>query len=658
LTVVVVAALVGGFYFLLYPVKRYPNPIGWDTPRYLLQTSIVGQHGLRGVPPSLPPPGKTLTSRAAFPVLALTLSSLLSVSTFKLAETLPIAATVASALAAAALASAALRRRTWDFAVVAMLVGVSPVLIRLMAPETYTDNLFLMAIFTAALVPLMLTARDGEGFAPAVLLLAAGALAHSAFFAAGMVVLVLVSLLLLPESLRARRAGAPRLATPSGRLAAALAAGTALAAALMFGLLRRAPDSPRLSPGELSKKLREDVWLYAFPATVPLAAVGAAAVASPARPGKGPRGNGNGPAEGFGRRFLFVVLVAWTAVVLAGLAAFFLGANLPAHRFLASFLALPIAAALGVLALSAWAGRRVRPAAGARVATAVVAAALIGSVGLGAWELYVHLPAERGVEWIEFHKVQDTANAAAYLDAMHVSDDTAVVFVIDDPGSNPLSNIPQLAYIVRSALPAGRVEHSWFYVGNPERYLAGEPTLRSRPLTYDANSQAFWRPLKRMLDGSATPPVAILLNHVSPFYETVRGAHPDWEVAPGVIVLAGPRPAAPLGYAPAPWGLRTVPEGVVVSIGTLAVLAVIGLGWALALLPTGLRSFEVLALALSFGIAFVILAGVVVDAVGIRLAGVGGALTLLLAGGAGWAGALWRLRRIRASGSGGPFPPL
>ena len=351
--------------------------------------------------------------------------------------------------------------------------------------------------------------------------------------------------------MRARRGGAGALATPSARLAAAIGGGAALAAALMFGLLRKAPDSPRLSSGELSKKLREDVGLYAFPATVPLAVVGAVSMAAPAR-GKngGIEGNGGSAGASFGARFLLVLLAAWTAVVLAGLAAFLLGANVPAHRFLASFLALPIAAALGVLAVSAWTGRRVRPAVRGRAAGAVVAAAAIAFAGFGAWELYVHLPATRGVEWIEFHKVQDTADAAAYLDAMRVSPDTPVVFVIDDAGDNPLSNIPELAYIVRSALPASRIERSWFYVGNPDRYLAGEPTLRSRPRTYDANSQAFWRPLKRLLDGPGIRPVAVLLNHVSPFYETVKARHPDWEVAPGVIVLEGPRPATPLGYAP------------------------------------------------------------------------------------------------------------
>lgn len=649
LTVCLVATVVAGFYFLLYPVKRYPNPIGWDAPKYLLQTSIVAEHGLQGVPTALPPPGKTLTSRAAFPVLSLTLSSLFSVSTFKLAETLPIAGAVATALAAAAFVSVALRRRTWEFAVVGFLVGVSPVLIRLMAPETYADNLFLMAILAAAQVPTLIAARDGSGFVPAVLLLGAAALAHSTFFASGMIVLVLVTALLIPESVRAHRDGAALSATPSGRLAAVLGGAAALAAALMFGVLRRPPDTPRLSHGELLKKLRQDTGLYVFPVTLPLAAAGGATLATRGRRrGRQPYDTGR---EAFGARFLLLLLCAWSAVVLAALVAFRLGANIPAHRFLASFLALPIAVAVGVLGLGAWLGRRVRSAkAGRRATAAVVGAAVIGFGALAVWEYYVDLPANRGVEWLEFHKVQDTANAAAYLDAVDVPADTPVVFVVDDPGNNPLSNIPELAYIVRSALPADRILHSWFYAGNPDTYLAGKPTLRARPATYNAISKSFWRPLRRLLDRPATRPVALLLNHVTPFYERIKARHPDWEVAPGVIVLEGPRPATPLGYAPAPWGLRTVPEGVAVSVGTLAVLALIGLGWAVALLPAGLRSFEVLALALSFGLAAVILAGVAMDVLGVRLAGVGGTLTLALAAGAGWLAAVVRLRHRAGAG--------
>jgi hypothetical protein len=280
----------------------------------------------------------------------------------------------------------------------------------------------------------------------------------------------------------------------------------------------------------------------------------------------------------------------------------------------------------------------------------VVAVAVTVVAVWGIRQLYFVLPAKRGVEWIEYHKVQETANAAAYLDAEKVPAGSPVVFVVDDRGNNPLSNVPELAYITRAALPADRVLHSWFYVGNPENYLAGRPTHRSHPQTYDANSDAFWRPLAAMIRRTPTPPVALLLRSLTPFYDAMLSRHPGWEAAPGVIVVDGPRPAHPLGPAVAPYGMRTVPQGVALSVGTLVVLALIGLGWAAALLPSGLRSFEVLALSLSFGLGFLIFSGILLDAFGVRLGGGGGTATVVLAAASGWAAALVRLRARR-----GPF---
>ena len=117
-----VAAGVAVFFLAIYKVRHYPMPIGWDTPRYLSQTNFVAERGLTSVPHALPPPSKTLTSRAGFPVMVLSLSSLFGVSTFKTAAIVPAVAAVAIALAAGALVSASLRRPAWEAAVVAVLV--------------------------------------------------------------------------------------------------------------------------------------------------------------------------------------------------------------------------------------------------------------------------------------------------------------------------------------------------------------------------------------------------------------------------------------------------------------------------------------------------------------------------------------------------------
>ncbi len=624
---------VAAFYFVLYPVRHYPNPIGWDTPHYLMQATIVGAKGLSGVPARLPPPSVSLASRAAFPVLVLSLSSLFSASTYKLAETVPVVAAMATALGAGAFVSVSLRKGARDLAVVAFLVGVSPVLIRLMAPETYSDNLFFMAVVTTALVPLMFVMRDGRGYVASVLLLTAGAIAHLPFFLAAVAVLLVVGTAFVPESWRAwRRHEAPLLSTPTGRLGVVLGGTAGLAGGYVFGLLRGAPSAPRLSAHEISKKLGEDVGLYAFPVTVPMAAAGAAHAGLSRRAGAW--------RERFGPRFFLVVCAAWGAVVALGVVAFALGARVPAHRFLATLVPLSVLAAVGVLAGAEWLWAR-----GARLlGAAVLLAAVVGLTAFGAHLYYVRLPRERGVEWLELHAIQSTANAMAYLDAERVPADAPVVFVIDDRGRNPVSNLPHLAYILRSAMPADRILDSWFYVGDPGRYLAGQQTVRTRPKSYRSISASFWRPLQLMRSEAPTRPVALLLRSTNPAYDRARSEHPSWVAAPGVIVLNGPRPGRVLPSAAPPWGLRGVVEGVALPAGTLLVLTLLGLAWAVALLPPGPRSFEVLALAPGFGFALLILIGVVADSVGVRLAAWGGRLTALSAVAVGAALAARRLR--------------
>jgi hypothetical protein len=236
--------------------------------------------------------------------------------------------------------------------------------------------------------------------------------------------------------------------------------------------------------------------------------------------------------------------------------------------------------------------------------------------------------------------VQDAATAAFYLQQEHIAAGAPVVFVIDDSGPNPLSYTPEEMYIIRSVLPAERIEHAYAYVGNPLSYLAGRPTQRDQPKTYDANEQRFWPTIQTLLPHH---PVALLLSSFNPLYGKVAAAHPDWVVAPNVLALNGPHPAQPLPLPPTPSGPHTVAQGAVLGGGTMVVLVLIGLGWAIVLLPRSLRPFEVFALSPAAGIAALLLAGIAVDAVGIRLAGLGGTLAIVLASASGW-GAAWYFR--------------
>ena len=120
------------------------------------------------------------------------------------------------------------------------------------------------------------------------------------------------------------------------------------------------------------------------------------------------------------------------------------------------------------------------------------------------------------------------------------------------------------------------------------------------------------------------------------------------------MVLQGPRPARILASTIPPWGLRSIPQGLFLGVGTIVVLAVIGLGWAIALLPGKLRLYELLAVSPAFGIGFLLLTGVLTDSAGIRLQGVGGSLAIVVSAAAGW---LLAVRRWRRPGSPSQLAP-
>ena len=152
-------------------------------------------------------------------------------------------------------------------------------------------------------------------------------------------------------------------------------------------------------------------------------------------------------------------------------------------------------------------------------------------------------------------------------------------------------------------------------------------------------------------------PVALVLSSYNPLYAVEAARHPDWLVAPGVLAPNGPRPAAPVAQPPIPTGPTTVPQGVVLGAGTLVALTLIGVGWAAALLPAGVRPFEALALSPAFGVAFLLLAGVAWDAFGLRLTGMSGALVPVVTAAVGGGAALARLRQVGAGGRADPRGP-
>ena len=641
LLVCLAGGLVSAFYLGLY--RHLREPIGWDTARYLDQTNLVVKYGLSGVARlSLPRPHKVLTSRVGFPVMVLTLSRLFRASTFKLAALVPIASIAATALAAGAFVSYTFRREAATLATVALVVGTSASMTQLIG-GTYVDNLLAGAVFAAALVPLVAVVRDGRAYLATILLLGVGGLAHPAFFGFMLAVLGLTALLYVPMSWREWRKGTSGLlSTPSVRLAKALGGAGAFTAIGIYGLVRTTPSPAELTRGEFAEKIRYVLPLYRLPFTVPLAAVGAGSVGLGLRPSntetKGALGSGRRSPE-FQKGFFLLLMAAWTTVAVMGILAFYLGRASPAHRFLAFLLPLPILMALGILGIGQLVGRS-----GARALGVVVILVGIAAAGwMGYRNLYGTL-AHRGLEYIDEGKTHDALSAEAYLHAVGIPDTQPIVFVIDDSGPVPQLFIPEMTHIMRAAFPADRIQNAYYYVGTPDNYSAGRPTvLPNDTRNYNVVSTRFWNDLQSVL---SQRPIALVLDSYNPVYGEFASAHPELVVAPGVVTLNGPKPDSPVTVGAIP----TAPVGLIhaglYGVSTLVVLTLIGLGWVIALMPWDLRPFEKLALGSGMGIAVLIIAGTLADRLGVALSGLGGGLTGPCAGVAGWLVA-WRRVHVR-----------
>src|SRR6266498_4617777 len=157
-----------------------------------------------------------------------------------------------------------------------------------------------------------------------------------------------------------------------------------------------------------------------------------------------------------------------------------------------------------------------------------------------------------------------------------------------------------MAYMIRSVLPAERILHAYVYVGDPENYLARRPTYRDTPTDYNTNARRFWPSIERLLPRR---PVALLLASYNGAYGGFVASHPGSVVADNVAVRAGPRLPSPIARPSFPSGPRGDLQGGALGAGTLLMLALVGIGWAVAALPRGLRPFELLALSPAVGIA-------------------------------------------------------
>jgi hypothetical protein len=616
------AGLVMASFLWIYPVRSLEVPLGWDTSEYLWRTAVTQEVGVAELDQSVPLGVQSKTGRPAFPVILSILSSLGGVTALRLSAVLPMVLAAAIGLAAGAFVGSIRRGPSWEAALAALLVGLSPFVIRLMAPEAYFDNLLAAAVFMTAAIATGVAVEDRRAVIPAILLFSAAGIVHWTFLQYMAAVLLLAGGLLLPWSWARWRSGdLGLLQTPSARIGQVLLGGGALAGAMIYGVVGDELPNPRVSASEFARKLRRDVWKYRFPIALPLAGLGLGALAAEAR-----RGDGTGARKWFALAFL----LAWCGVAAAGFIAHVVfGMAIPSHRFLAFALSVPMLGAWAVIWLARLAGRRARPLG---VIVGVVFVLGTGYLAETVWTTTK--------PWMDPVKMRDASNAASYLDAAGVSTERPVVFIVSGRDWNYAG---LMVHMIRAALPVDRVDDAYLYVGSPGRYLARRPE--------DSRVSRFY--FQRMESTYEQQPVAVMpasFNEVN--YAYWIADHPETVLAARVSVIKGPEPRTPVPPGEVPIGPFSPVTLGLLAVGSLGALGLAGLGWTLALLGRWLRRVEIVAAAPAVGIGALAVGGIVADRLGVRLVGWAAVLTATLITITGWA-VFALTRRAKGRDTGG-----
>jgi hypothetical protein len=617
------AAIVLVFFLSIYPVRNLQMPMGWDSMDYVWRTRVAQEVGLSNVRDAVPPRIFVKEGRPAYLILGAAISSLTGSGVLSVAVILPLIMPVAMGLAAGSLLRGLAGLPWWGLPLGAVVAGTSLNAI-LMIQYGYVDNLIVSAVVMAAAVPMLLAVEDGRHVVPAILLLVAAAVIELPFFLVALGALGLTALVYLPSSWRQWRRGSVRpFDTASARLGQVLIGSAGLSVAAVYWIASGAP-SPRLHRVELARKLAADLPRYRFQMALPWTGLGAGALAAT---------SGGGGPVGRRRRLLLIFLLAWVGIAVASYVAFeATSVPIPANRLILFALAVPVLAAVGLAGV----GGLLASAAGRGAAKWVpVGLVLVALAGLGLVSAKEWLTSPSFLDPVKLH---DAAVAASYLDAAGIASNQPVIFVVDDRGRTPVASATLMRDHIYAVMPVERIAHVWVYLGSPENYLAGRPSDLPGHRLYGKASRHFFGRMRHVYPQG---PVALIVSsfNVSHFPAWAAG-HPD-SLVPGygVAVVQGTVPPPAISPGELPGRQPRVVPLVALAGGALLALSVVGLGWGLWLFRPRLGPSEILALAPAVGIAVVVLAGVTADQLGVRLSGLGGVLTPVAVGAAGWVGA-------------------
>ena len=575
---------------LLAPFLRhsYRFGVGPDVPVYLWWARVGASEGLSVV-------GERPGSPALFAVLSATMHLPLAAVTagFEAALGAVIGSVTAMLVRAAGVLAGEQRGARAAWALAGLLAGLFSVHLS----AGYLANLAFAAPFIAACVCLAVGTRRGA--VAAAILLGGGGLAHPQFFLTGSLVLAAVA----AWSLARREHG---WSSDAGLVAIAALGGSALVASgllsMAIGPSRLAVDTSKdgfLRRAGLTEAVRHaylDRFLHRWTRYVQWLALPLTAL-------------GLMRTSGLARR----LLAAWTALVVVGAPVGLVTGWFPADRLITFGFSIPALAGVGVVSIWLWLERRI-------VVATIVAATLVGLMAAGA--LISWSRQQPFVSPLEIERATTAARIAGTIQP-----GTPLVFIVDDADATASFLATRAANVIRAAMPPDRVADVYVYVGTPQNFLAGMPTIRGSE-EYDALSRLY---LHDIPQDPQHPSVGFVL---APFNRTLgTTALPDtFRWSRGVFAtIPGPSPVPPTRDPLEP----SSPTGIVVAaVAILALTGVTGFGWTR---WAGLDRLSAVAVAPAFGVATLSLGGVACERFGLPLSGsVGPTIVTLIAAGAGY----------------------